>query len=139
MSEKHDEYCPADLVEHIAAVEAGWTLRKPWKTLDVDAAEAENIREVRDMLARWGAHGVNVLTGATLASWSELDAAWAEAEAALPEGWYVGVQTGHDAAYTAIAANMYWLTESLTGTYCDGDTPAAALRALAARLRERTP
>jgi hypothetical protein len=68
-----------------------------------------------------------------------VDAAWAEAEAALPEGWYMGVQYGNrDAAYVAIAADMFWLTDSLTGTFADGSTPAEALRALAAQLRSRT-
>lgn len=67
-----------------------------------------------------------------------LDAAWAEAEAALPEGWYMGVQHSNDdrGEYMAIAADMVWLTETLTDDYhCYGPTPAAALRALAARLR----
>lgn len=66
MIEKHwppeDELlgCPTELAEHIAAIEAGWTLRKPWKARDEDAAERENIEEVRAMLARWQEHGITV-------------------------------------------------------------------------------
>ena len=52
--------CPTDLVEHIAAIEAGWTLGKPWKATDEDEMERENQREVREMLARWEAHGIRV-------------------------------------------------------------------------------
>jgi hypothetical protein len=52
--------CPGELVEHIAAIEAGYTLRKPWKAHDEDAAEAENREEVRGMLARWEQHGLAV-------------------------------------------------------------------------------
>jgi len=58
-----------------------------------------------------------------------LDAAWSEAEAALP--WW-GVD---EKAWTAEAAEQAdggdW-----PAIFGDGDTPAAALRALAARLRE---
>ena len=60
MSERHDEYCPADPVEHIASIEAGWTLPKPWKAVDEDAKEAENRRDVREMLGRWAAHGIHL-------------------------------------------------------------------------------
>ena len=52
--------CPTDLVSHIAEIEAGWTLGKPWKAADEEAAEAENRREVSEMLARWEAHGIRV-------------------------------------------------------------------------------
>ena len=71
-----------------------------------------------------------------------LDAAWSEAEAALPEGYVIesvsrqrswwGVD---EKAWTAEAAEQAdggdW-----PAIFGDGDTPAAALRALAARLRE---
>ena len=68
-----------------------------------------------------------------------LDAAWSEAEAALPEGWRLRVETGD-----SLDPKPYWALASLqfdkegvveTG----GSTPAAALRALAAKLRERQP
>lgn len=52
--------CSANLVEHIADIEAGWTLHKPWKAFDEDEAERENQQEVREMLARWEAHGIHV-------------------------------------------------------------------------------
>ena len=68
-----------------------------------------------------------------------LDAAWQEAEAALPEGWGMqlirgaNVQTGERTPdYRAISFSG---TMPVTDGY--GPTPAVALRALAARLRER--
>jgi len=77
---------------------------------------------------------------------SELDAAWAECEAALPVGWDLRVQGLR--AYD----RKWWIAEAEARetTICDGcgrpkepglvhvdgSTPAAALRALAARLRE---
>jgi hypothetical protein len=77
-----------------------------------------------------------------------LDAAWAEAEAALPEGWVCGVQ-GTDLAvpgrlYDAWAGvGRHWdehagrLADTPPECFGFGPTPAAALRELAARLRER--
>jgi hypothetical protein len=75
-------------------------------------------------------------------SWTEhlpdsLDAAWAEAEAALPEracGLSITAQ-GDWGVVRNWAAWAYAPGEpTITG---NGPTPAAALRALAARLRER--
>ena len=62
-----------------------------------------------------------------------LDAAWAEAEAALPEGWRID---GVDRADVEID----WWEASASGimggtVFVTGDTPPAALRALAERLR----
>jgi hypothetical protein len=68
-----------------------------------------------------------------------LDDAWAEAEAALPEGGYIS-RLGHDwpdADWFAKAQVYYPADEtgnSLAGGR--GPTPAAALRALAAKLKE---
>ncbi len=57
-----DEFpCATDLVAHIAEIEAGWTLGKPWKVSDEEAMEEENRREIREMLERWAAHGIAVL------------------------------------------------------------------------------
>lgn len=67
----------------------------------------------------------------------DLDAAWAEAEAALPEGWIFGVLARGD-QYLAEAwedDEAYASGDSAAEAYAD--TPAAALRALAAKLRER--
>jgi len=60
-----------------------------------------------------------------------LDAAWAEAEAALPEG-----ETLQGLSPTA--NGWYAHAYNAERERCDGiaDTPAAALRALAAKLRE---
>jgi hypothetical protein len=78
-----------------------------------------------------------------------LDAAWAEAEAALPEGWALfGVSRPGDAEkYWASATgpvvkgrcNMDREHEDYPRENGYGDTPAAALIALAARLRENRP
>ena len=69
-----------------------------------------------------------------------LDAAWAEAEAALPEGWLV-MNLNRWWEETSSPANGWWGAvaskagngQALVGS---GPTPAAALRALAAKLRE---
>jgi hypothetical protein len=68
-----------------------------------------------------------------------LDAAWADAEAALPEGWRIkSLSMDAPPAWQAWAGATpeeapgvdEWEAET-------GSTPAAALRALAERLRER--
>ena len=71
-----------------------------------------------------------------------LDAAWAEAEAALPEGWSIWwlrndhhIEGGWDACAGWDAASNPAEARVASGS---GQTPAAALRALAARLHERT-
>jgi len=67
-----------------------------------------------------------------------LDAAWAEAEAALPEGWYWGVvSTGMpgDDAYRASASPNGWVMDD-HHVESWAATPAAALRALAVKLKE---
>jgi hypothetical protein len=56
--------CRKDLVEHIAGIEAGWTLAKPWKALDSDGQGRENVEEIRTMLARWEQHGIQVVEAA---------------------------------------------------------------------------
>lgn len=61
-----------------------------------------------------------------------LDAAWAEAVAALPEGWDMAV--GIEGGYYAMAGPSAF-TWPPTVVREKADTPAAALRALAARLR----
>jgi hypothetical protein len=70
----------------------------------------------------------------------ELDAAWPEAEAALPEGWFrpLHVTIGPTASGGTYAELFDWPeTAGLSGApYGTGPTPAAALRALAAKLRE---
>lgn len=84
--------------------------------------------------------------------WDHLGSAWAEAVMALPEGWEILDLTrvndlSHCCSYcyaertwTAMAgkvpANMD--AEEVTGAeYATGPTPAAALRALASKLRDR--
>ena len=61
-----------------------------------------------------------------------LDAAWAEAEAALPEGWHLWLRFDSGRRRCRIEAiGPTGSTRQMTR-----DTPAAALRALAERLRE---
>ena len=70
----------------------------------------------------------------------EIDAAWAEAEAALPEGWSFGLRRWTDGSCNAWVSDVAYLpfghfdrpVPELEGK---GDTPAAALHALAANLR----
>ena len=72
----------------------------------------------------------------------ELDAAWQEAEAALPKGWAI-LQLHHTAmmdqrwqaeAQCRIGPVVAW--NRVRTVIAEGSTPAAALRALAAKLRE---
>ena len=73
---------------------------------------------------------------------SGLDAAWAEAEAALPEGWCVSEILNAIPAHgtlptskaSAIAAPID--PDGPESVFAHGPTPAAALRALAAKLRD---
>lgn len=68
-----------------------------------------------------------------------LDEAWAEAEAALPEGWHMLAlqdttgETWSLATWRAMAGEY-----EIDGPFCAsvGPTPAAALHAIAVRLRE---
>ena len=67
-----------------------------------------------------------------------LDAAWTECEAALPRGWnlYLALEAGE---YKATAESddpeEVWLGARASD---DGLTPAAALRQLAAKLKEQS-
>lgn len=72
-----------------------------------------------------------------------LDAAWAAAEAALPEGWRLTLGRSDDdyATWSAIAVSPAFFEGEIAGGWISGEgpTPAAALLALAARLREAKP
>lgn len=66
-----------------------------------------------------------------------LGAAWAEAEAALPEGWWITALTTRgfgDKEWHVTAENA--INQSRLSADGYGPTPAAALSALAAKLRE---
>lgn len=66
-----------------------------------------------------------------------LDAAWAEVEAALPEGWHVfEVVKQSDASWLAVAGRRDYLWNGPNSEAGSGPTPAAALLALAEKLRE---
>lgn len=68
---------------------------------------------------------------------AELGRAWADAEAALPEGWELELTRFGAGDYTATAAVQP--TEQRSAYLSlDGPTPAAALEALAAALRARS-
>lgn len=64
-----------------------------------------------------------------------LDAAWAEAEAALPEGWYISnVRSKSPGGRWSASATLHG--HDTGANYSGfGETPPAALRALAARFR----
>lgn len=74
-----------------------------------------------------------------------LDAAWREVEDVLPEGWWIDSVSvdGYPVEMLGGARVTYttWRAEAKGPMYADAvgsaDTPAAALSALAARLRER--
>jgi hypothetical protein len=67
-----------------------------------------------------------------------LDAAWAEAEAALPEDWFgpLVFQEGDGGSYVARASAGGYRLYDDPDFEAGGPTPAAALHALAAKLRE---
>jgi hypothetical protein len=67
-----------------------------------------------------------------------LDAAWAEAEAALPEGWALRIMACmHDGISPwKVSAGENLAAWADVPVYVEGD-PVAALRALAAKLREK--
>ena len=72
-----------------------------------------------------------------------LDAAWAEVETALPDGWHMGeIKNTSYRGVNAAGQSERWLAmawaedDERTFESAYEDTPAAALRALAARLRE---
>lgn len=69
-----------------------------------------------------------------------LDAAWAAAEAALPEGWFIGTLSNRpyvNHPYRTWLAQAYEPTEQMAFVAGFGDTPAAALLALAEKLAQR--
>ena len=75
---------------------------------------------------------------------ASLDAAWAEAEAALPEGHYELRLSSHAGVRGVYFASVHDGTEGAMATragvaVAEGPTPAAALRALAEKLGEETP
>ena len=67
----------------------------------------------------------------------DLGLAWAEVESALPEGWDFGISMKRDGLYHASAAPLTSTFAYRDGEWAEAPTPTAALRALAAKLRER--
>ena len=105
-----------------------------------DAATLEAMTELRRFWTWFG----GAITGDALLSDTRepdsLDAAWAEAEAALPDEWGIEIVPN---LTKAPAINGAWIAMKVRdmpwrgfGVYGSGDTPAAALRALTARLSE---
>jgi len=77
-------------------------------------------------------------TRAALDNADSLDAAWAEAEAALPEGWRLdglnpGIVSDRGVRTPGWVARAWGSGETI---WVRATTPAAALRALAAKLQE---
>ena len=66
-----------------------------------------------------------------------LDEAWAEAEAALPEGWALYVLDQHRGEWRATAGRIEAGYDNPFIAMESGPTPATALHALAIALRTR--
>jgi hypothetical protein len=91
-----------------------------------------NLRDYRSSMV---ADGLNRIAELETRWDNSLDAAWAEAEAALPEGlWSIEV------VKTVGASSGPYMAGTTFGPpargYAYADTPAAALRALTSKLRE---
>ena len=117
----------------------------------IDDMPAVGWADARTTDLRW--EDVHAVIDATLDAADSLDAAWAEAEAALPAGWVVGAvtrnsQRGHTAAQAWFASCYRESGDPLPPTghagkgrypqsrqIAYGLTPATALRALAEKLR----
>ncbi len=102
--------------------------------------ELAEIRHAADLM-EWAGSTVDAQTIRRLLATMDLDAAWAEAEAALPEGWHLCEMTLHCHAGNGDGERGPWLVEAHDGdrwwSECgEGPTPAAALRALTAALDE---
>jgi hypothetical protein len=116
---------------------------------DFDEA-AENVHRAfcepdHEMVGPWDRDMADALRRngyALIRSPDSLDAAWVAAEAALPEGWVLDRLWDRlwdrevRAQWTARAVDGGLYTAFIESEPCL--TPAAALRALAAKLRERT-
>lgn len=80
-----------------------------------------------------------VMVGGITLRWypapDSLDAAWAEARAVAPEGTAIELFGPVGGRYAAQIHGDHWLP----GRSAGGDTPAAALRALTAKLRDKAP
>lgn len=115
-------HAPDDLWERVTGESRGGGLRCP----DCFGREAE-------------AKGITLVWSVVDAATPDtLDASWAEAEAALPKGWGIALSSDADSPdrYRAHAGRVafQWPPRIVGPEY--KPTPAAALRALAARLRE---
>jgi len=102
---------------------------------------------LRDRLVTSGRSDVNinavlrVMNSAFDDDSDSLDAAWAEAEAALPEGGYIVLGGPHEAGDWGASAFLYsqfktvrWSVNGYAGA--TAESGPAVLRALAAKLRE---
>jgi hypothetical protein len=93
--------------------------------------------DARDIAARLRQDpDIMALTEGRIYPEDSLDAAWAEAEAALPEGWTFEIHRGVD-GHLAHAWPRTETYEPRNDLSVSGEGPAAALRSLAAELRER--
>ena len=111
-----------------------------WIATDIEA-QTHGVGTTRAEWRKAANEIIDIIEAALQASPAPLDAAWAEAEAALPEGWrieMVASWTRGEWRATAVPTppnkrvgrGTMWLGKS-----ADGPTPVAALHALAARLQ----
>lgn len=100
-----------------------------------------DLEEIQERMAEAlpGKRVVVLAAGMHLVPIASLDAAWAEAEAALPKTWApldVAIGPTITPGVWRAALNDYPERTEEMDWVCVGPTPAAALRALAAKLRE---
>jgi len=110
-----------------------WALELPGHVTR-DAA-AELLAQLKEALP--GKRVVIVKDGARFRPLESLDAAWAEAESALPEGWAIDRLTR---VWDAVSPVNHWRAWANRGDgsmlSAWGQSPTAALLALAAQLRD---
>jgi hypothetical protein len=96
-----------------------------------------------DVLAIEAEARAAIIARPRVAEQDDLGAAWAEAEAALPKGWRFGMSPYYPKGWESYAYDIrktpnFGRSKHSTGA-CYGKTPAAAVRALVAKLREPKP
>ena len=120
--------------------DAAIALDKAWRELEADALASDGPirdRDVREAIKRNRAR----IEAAALATIDPrviaIGQAWVAAEAALPEGWCVGIESDADIDGTDYVTFAGPNAQPRRGKYATSDTPEAALLALAAALTDQ--
>lgn len=113
---------------------------------DLTARQAHEARDIIKTADQADLPKVLILSSGVTLKWhpapDSLDAAWAEAEAALPEGWHLCAVERHCHAGDETPGQWYATAHDADRWESEegwGDDQTAALRALATKLRERQP